>query len=120
MFENYPLALAVPLANPYSVHIAAMRRRAKVDANQAAITKQLRARGFSVEPRLSAVGKGVPDLLVGAHGMNFLIELKDSDKPASAKKLTEDEAAWHEAWRGQVSTCESLEEIIAVVKGDEA
>ena len=41
-----------------------MRQAAKVDDNQAAIVEALRSLGASVES-LAAVGKGVPDLLVG-------------------------------------------------------
>lgn len=41
-----------------------MRRAARTDANQTAIVEALRKCGASVQS-LAAVGKGVPDLLVG-------------------------------------------------------
>ena len=47
-----------------------MRRAARVDRNQAEIVVALRAGGASVQP-LHAVGKGVPDLLVGWRGKIF-------------------------------------------------
>jgi hypothetical protein len=45
---------------------------AKVDANQAAVVAALRKIGASVQP-LHGVGAGVPDLLVGFQGRNWLI-----------------------------------------------
>ena len=89
-----------------------MRRAAKVDANQAAIVAVLRQVGASVQP-LHAVGGGVPDLLVGYRGRNWLVEVKDGEKPASARKLTPDQAEWHAAWRGQVAVLKSDEEALA-------
>ena len=73
-----------------------MRRAAKVDANQAAIVETLREAGASVQP-LHMVGRGVPDLLVGFNGHNFLMEIKDGKG-----KLTSDESNWHSDWRGRV------------------
>jgi hypothetical protein len=78
-----------------------MRQAAKIDANQPDIVKALKDAGMSVQI-LSAVGKGVPDLLVGFRGVNVLIEVKDGAKPLSAQKLTDDQANWHGAWAGQV------------------
>ena len=76
-----------------------MRRAARTDANQAAIVQALRQAGCTVID-LSAVGGGVPDLLVGVAGQTVLIECKDGSKPPSARRLTPDQQAWHAAWRG--------------------
>jgi hypothetical protein len=76
-----------------------MRRAAKVDANQEQIVIALRAAGASVQT-LAAVGKGVPDLLVGFQGKTLLLEVKDGQKPPSERRLTEDQLKWHGAWRG--------------------
>lgn len=93
-----------------------MTKRAKrVDDNQKQITDQLRKLGYSV-CILSDVGKGVPDLLIGKAGNNWLIELKDGTKPPSRQKLTEHEQKFHDSWRGQVATCNSLEQILDTVK----
>ena len=70
------------------------RQRAKKDANQDEIVAALRAIGAQVQS-LAAVGDGVPDLLVAYHGWHVL-EVKDGSKPPSHRKLTPDEAAWHE------------------------
>jgi hypothetical protein len=88
-----------------------MRRAARVDQNQAAIVEALRACGASVQS-LAAVGKGVPDLLVGLRTRNYLIEVKDGSKPPSARKLTPDQVQWHTKWAGQVLTVTSPDDAL--------
>ena len=85
-----------------------------VDANQAEIVSMLRTVGCSVQP-LHRVGQGCPDLLVGYQGQNLLMEVKDGQKPPSARKLTPPEAAWHETWRGQVVTVSSVREALEAI-----
>jgi hypothetical protein len=75
-----------------------VRRAAKVDANQAEIVAEFRRLGAVVQP-LHSVGQGVPDLLIGYGGRNYLVEVKDGDKA----KLTPDQVVWHDAWTGQVN-----------------
>jgi hypothetical protein len=87
-----------------------MRRAAKIDANQESVVIALRAAGASVQS-LAAVGKGVPDLLVGFKGQTLLMEIKDGLKAPSAQRLTEDQLTWHGAWKGGS---------LAVVDGPEA
>lgn len=91
-----------------------MRRAARTDANQEAITEALRKIGASVQ-LLHSQGAGCPDLLVGWRGMNTLLEIKDGSKPPSARKLTEDQVKWHAEWRGQVTVVENIEQAIAAV-----
>lgn len=93
-----------------------MRRAARVDANQAAIVAALREAGASVQP-LAAIGRGVPDLLVGFAGRNFLFEVKDGDKRPSKRRLTEDETRWLAAWAGQAVVIESAADAIAALEG---
>lgn len=76
-----------------------MRRAAKIDANQPEIVSALRAVGATVVT-LAAVGKGVPDLLVGFRQSTYLLEVKDGKKPPSERQLTPDQIDWHVAWRG--------------------
>lgn len=76
-----------------------MRRAAKVDGNHKQIVAALHAIGASVQS-LAAVGQGVPDLLVGFQNKTFLLEIKDGQKPPSARRLTEQQMAWHSAWKG--------------------
>ena len=86
----------------------------RVDDNQTDIVGQLRARGISVQI-LSWVGKGVPDIMCGYAGRNFLFEIKDGAKSPSRQKLTADEAQWHNSWRGQVMTITSAEDAIIII-----
>lgn len=93
----------------------------KVDSNTTAIVSALRAMGVLVEPRLARVGEGVPDLLCGYRGETWLLEVKDGAKPASARRLTPQEAEWHRAWNegggGRVEVVHSPEEAVRVVTG---
>lgn len=91
-----------------------MRRAAKTDRNQAEIVRAFRQIGASVQI-LSAVGKGCPDALVGFRGKNLLVEIKDGEKPPSARRLTADQERWHGSWAGQVMVAESIEDAVAQV-----
>lgn len=88
-----------------------MRLAGRTDGNQTEIVAGLRARGHSVLV-MSGLGKGAPDILVGRHGQNVLVELKDPTQPPSKRKLTPDEKVWHAAWRGQVIVATHIDEII--------
>ena len=46
---------------------------------------------------------------------HWLLELKDGSKPPSRRRLTEDEAAWHRAWGGQVGVAASVDEALALI-----
>lgn len=82
----------------------------RVDANQPAIVQALRAIGATVQ-HLHTVGDGCPDILVGYRGTNFLMEIKRSPRA----RMTPDERAWHEAWRGNVFVVTSPEQAIEIV-----
>lgn len=71
-----------------------MRRAARVDSNQAEIVRVLRACGAEVWD-LSALGDGIPDLLVGFRGRWIPLECKDGSKPPSKRRLTPAEAGVH-------------------------
>lgn len=92
-----------------------MRNAARVDANQKAITDALRAAGCSVQP-LHTVGRGVPDLLIGYNGQNFLLELKDGGKRPSARNLTDDQQDWYRNWRGQVAIAGDVDEALRLIE----
>jgi hypothetical protein len=87
-----------------------VRRARRVDANQREIVAALRAAGRTVEV-LSDVGRGVPDLLVSVCGRNYLLEVK-----AGKAGLTQDEARWHAAWRGQVAVVRTPQEAIEATR----
>lgn len=88
-----------------------MRRAARIDGNHVEIVKALRAAGMTVQT-LAAVGQGVPDLLVGWRGLNLLIEVKDGNKPPSARALTVAEQEWHATWGGSVVVVSNAEEAV--------
>jgi hypothetical protein len=77
-----------------------MRTRGRTDANQSEVVKQLRQMGASVAI-ISSVGGGVPDLIVGVAGRNYLVELKDPNKPPSERLLTNEEETFRRSWSGQ-------------------
>ena len=91
-----------------------MRKFARVDDNHAEIAAALRQVGCSVQS-LASLGNGCPDLLVGTHKANFLLEIKDGRKSPSKRRLTPDEKDWHEAWRGQVCVVESVNDALKAV-----
>lgn len=82
----------------------------RVDDNQAAIVDALRRAGCNIES-LHEVGHGVPDLLVGRHGVNYLLEVK-----APCGRLTGKQPEWHATWRGQVAIVRTVDEAFAVMR----
>ena len=78
------------------------------------IVKQLRAIGATVQS-LADLGKGVPDLLVGWRGKNWLMEVKDWKQPPSKRRLTPDEKKWHQSWNGQVHVVETFDEALKII-----
>lgn len=84
------------------------RRAARADANQPEIVQTFRDLGATVQ-HLHMVGGGCPDVVVGWQGRNYLVEIKDGDKPPSAQYLTPSEKDWHDAWRGQVCIVNSVD-----------
>lgn len=89
-----------------------MRRRARVDDNQAVIVQALRVGGASVEPRLARVGEGVPDLLIGLEGVTYLAEVK---RPRG--RVRHDQQIWHREWKGSpVLLFYGVEDVLAFLK----
>jgi Holliday junction resolvase len=91
-----------------------MRKAAKTDSNQTEVVSALRQAGASVQS-LAATGKGVPDLLVGYQGINYLMEVKDGNKVPSAQKLSIDQEHWHSVWRGTVHIVKSIDEALKIL-----
>jgi hypothetical protein len=93
-------------------------RAARRDDNEVEIVKALRACGAVV--RYVTQGDGIPDLLVGYHGYTILMEVKDGNKPPSARKLTDAEAKFFEEWTGgMLVKVESVEEALDILKSCE-
>ena len=83
----------------------------------------LRAAGCSVEivdfpcdliiGRRVFIGRGIrgrPEVK-----FNYLLEVKDGNKPPSARKLTKNEQKFHDTWRGQIAIVENVAEALAAV-----
>lgn len=88
-----------------------MRRNARVDANHKQIVDELRQIGASVVS-LAPMGRGVPDLLVGYRGVNFLFEVKHKKG-----ELTADQTEFIAMYRGAVHVIRSSDEAIALLQG---
>lgn len=102
-----------------------IHRAKRRDANEAAIVEALRAIGCYVQPLDQ--GGGVPDLLVGRHGVTLLIEVKNPESKGGAEpgevrrkgrgRLMAPQVTWFAAWRGSsVIEVVSVEEAIAAVE----
>jgi hypothetical protein len=87
-----------------------VRRAARIDRIHKDIVKVFREMGCSVTS-LAAVGKGVPDLLVGIGNRNLLVEVKSGHK----KHLTEDQVIFRDQWHGQHAVVHDVEEAISLV-----
>jgi KaiC/GvpD/RAD55 family RecA-like ATPase len=93
----------------------AMRRAPRTDANHQAVTRALRDAGVLVRS-LAGVGEGVPDLLCGYRGTLVLLELKDSDKPPSARRLTAAESEFVRTWPRTYVVTSAAEALRVVVE----
>jgi hypothetical protein len=91
------------------------RRAARTDSNQTSLVKQLRQCGMSVAIT-SSLGDGFVDIVVGFKGQNMMCEIKDPEKPPSARKLTSEEKIFHEKWRGQIAIVETLDDVLNLFK----
>jgi len=109
LVEVVNLAVVVP------VRIFDMRRRGRTDANQTEIVKVFRKLGFSVAVT-SMIGQGFPDIIIGKHKCNWLIEIKDGKKVLSQRDLTDDEEKFISNWKGSVFLVETIEQAIALAK----
>lgn len=76
-----------------------LRRAARKDGNHNEITQYLQKLGWSVCDT-SGLGLGKPDIWVGKPGFCCPLELKDGDKPPSARKLTPLEEKFRANWTG--------------------
>jgi hypothetical protein len=90
--------------------MALARYRNRKDANQGEIVAALEKIGATVW-----VMDQPCDLLVGLAGKNWLLEVKDGNKPPSARKLTVEQEAFKASWVGQFDVVTSPQEAIFVV-----
>lgn len=87
-----------------------MRQAARVDENQPDIVEALRKVGATVY----IVGRPL-DLLVGFRKKNWLLEVKDPDKPKADRQLTPFQKTFFDTWRGQRDKVETSEQAIKII-----
>ena len=75
-----------------------MRRAARRDANERRVIDALRACGAYVK---QINDEGLADLLIFYRGYTLIFEVKDGDKPPSARALTPAEQKFHDEWPGE-------------------
>lgn len=90
-----------------------MRIRAKKDTNHNIIGSLFKKLGWSWWDT-HQLGGGFPDGIAGKPGMNILCEIKDGNKPPSARKLTVDEIDFHKSWRGPLHIVETAEDVLKI------
>ena len=88
--------------------------RKRKDANHNLIANEFTARGATFQD-LSQYPKQL-DGLVGFRGINRWIEIKDGDKPPSARKLTPAENEIFETWGGTVERVETTKDVERVLR----
>jgi len=85
------------------------RLHGRLDYDHVAIVLALREVGASVQS-LADVGRGCPDLLVGWHGTNILMEIK-----SQGGHLTPAEKDWHANWKVYVQVVHSVGDALRVL-----
>jgi len=82
----------------------------RVDANLSQITVAFRQLGCTVD-----VTNDKWDLTIGYGGLSILVEVKDSAKVASRRKLTPTQVKFRETWTGGIRLVTSFEDVQAAV-----
>lgn len=81
----------------------------KADSNQREIVAALRELGCSVVV-LAGMGLGVPDLLIGWRGANYLVEVKNL--AGRGDRFTAAEHLFMDTWRGNSYVVHSIDEAL--------
>ena len=89
-----------------------MRRDARIDANQPEIVEKFRSLGWSVL-NISQL-KNCCDIFVSKAGDTYAVEIKDSKKPPSARKLTDGELRFKESWKGKWALVTCHQDVINI------
>ena len=88
----------------------------RTDSNHKQIIDKIRLIPFTSVFSTHTIGKGFPDIVVGYRGVNYLFEIKDENKTASQKKLTESEVKFHRGWMGQVHIIQNIKDVYKILK----
>jgi hypothetical protein len=84
----------------------------RTDSNQKVITDCFRRLGYSVLD-LSGVGSGCPDIEIGKHGINDLVEIKTENG-----KLNELQLEFAARWNAPVYIIRSIDEAVDFDSGN--
>ncbi len=90
------------------------RKAAKVDDNQKEVVSLFRSLGWYV--LIISQLKNCCDIIVSKGGHTIAIEIKDGEKPPSARKLSEGETKFKEEWKGDYELVICNEDVIAIDK----
>lgn len=91
------------------------RRAAKTDTNQTEIVALFRKLGWSV--LIVSQLKNCCDIFAAKSGRTIAVEIKDGNKPPSARKLTGGELEFKYSWQGEWQLVESTEDVIRINNG---
>lgn len=91
-----------------------MRRAARTDSNHQEITKAFRALGFSVLD--IHILKNCGDIIIAKNRKTAIVEIKDGNKPPSARKLTKGESCFKTSWNGDYFVVTCLDDVEEVAK----
>ena len=86
-----------------------MRRAARKDDNHQEIVRAFKKLGWSVLD--TAQLKNCVDLFVAKKGYTIAVEVKDSKKPPSARKLTIGELKFKQGWKGPYFVVLSVDDV---------
>ena len=90
------------------------RRAAKVDDNQKEIVALFRKLGWTV--LIISQLKNCCDIIVSKSGRTVAIEIKDGAKPASARKLSDGEVKFRDAWQGEYALVICNDDVVSLNK----
>lgn len=88
------------------------RRAARTDDNQTEVVELFRKLGWYV--LIVSQLKNCCDLIVSKNGRTFAVEIKDGNKPASARKLSAGEKKFKDEWQGNYALVEAVEDVMRV------
>jgi hypothetical protein len=92
-------------------------RRGKKDANHNAIVGRFVALGCTVAQLHDAGIPGFPDLVVGAIGRNFLVEIKNPETAYGRAGFNSNQSSFARDWRGaSIIHISSVDEATVVVQ----
>lgn len=88
----------------------------RADKNQPAIVKSFRQLGAKWT-HTHGIGGGVWDGVAAIEWLSCWVEIKDGDKPPSARRFTEPEREWGHAWPGLKGVALNTDDVGHIING---